>query len=48
MTEKEKKKKKPDDIDALIRKLIILGGALFVFSSIVLGFKFLGFFELLK
>lgn len=46
MTEKEKKKQ--DDIDALIRKLIILGGAVFVFSSILLGFKLLGLFDLLK
>lgn len=48
MSDKEKKKKKEDDIGALIRKLIILGGAVFVFSSILLGFKLLGFFDLLK
>lgn len=48
MTEDEKKKKKEDDMDALVRKLIILGGAVFVFLSILLGFKLLGFFELLK
>ncbi len=44
----EEKDRKAEENDALIRKLIIGGGVAFVFLSILLGFKLLGFFSLIS
>lgn len=42
---KEEKEKEKEE---LVRKLIIFGGVVFVFLSILIGFFFLGFFDLIK
>lgn len=43
----EEKESKEKDSEALIRKLIIFGGFVFVFLSILIGLKLLGFFSLI-
>ena len=48
MTEEEKGKKREEESEALVKKLVIFGGVVFVFLSILVGSYLLGFFKLIK
>ncbi len=48
MTDEEKKREKEKETEKLIKRLIVFGGFVFVFLSVLLGFKMLGFFDLIN